>query len=153
MLLIGPVQETKLQSSIISMHRIRLQFRKLDHNAAGSNSTLSITFAWCFRWRFAPTGCVLHPGASTPSQSAPLANTVSPLIRHHNTAPSIKFLARAVENEFDLEAEAEKFMQKQAELESGDTSVPTLEAAVGTDSVPDDVRHPPFTLPLERHFF
>lgn len=49
---------------------------------------------------------------------------------------------RATENELDLEAEAEKFMKRQAELESGDTSVPVLEQAVGTEAVPEDVPTP-----------
>lgn len=44
-----------------------------------------------------------------------------------------------MDEDLDVEVEAEKFMQKQAELESGDTSVPELEQAVGVDTVPDEV--------------
>eukprot|EP00210_Caulerpa_lentillifera_P002612 g2499.t2 len=44
-----------------------------------------------------------------------------------------------MDEDIDLEAEAEQFMLKQAELESGDTSVPELEQAVGVDTVPDEV--------------
>lgn len=51
-------------------------------------------------------------------------------------------MLRALENELDLEEEAEKFMQRQAKIESGDTSVPTIDAVVGTETVPDEAKHP-----------
>lgn len=81
-------------------------------------------------------------GLGNPCLSQHQRQSACSLIHPHRSASRRRLRAEGTESAVDLEAQLEKFMQKQAEIESGAAFVRARDpnAVIGADVVPDEVR-------------